>query len=154
MSKRKTSTTSKVDPEIQAETEGLKYSKEAAAEMFAAADVSRVYGRPVKHEGTTIIPAAEVLWAGGFGAGSDYYKSPEREEEDSLSGSGEGSGGGGRTLARPVAVIIASEEGVRVEPILDPTKILLAAFTAGGFMAAMAYRMMSPRKALRKIDKS
>lgn len=152
MTKRKTEGSPKKVDAGKQENISLEYSQQAAADMFATADVSRVYGKPIKHEGTTIIPAAEVLWAGGFAAGSGFGESPVGEDHEVSSGASGGSGGGGRTLARPVAVIIASEEGVRVEPIIDPTKIFMAALTAGGFMAAMAFRMMSPRRALRKLE--
>jgi uncharacterized spore protein YtfJ len=67
-------------------------------------------------------------------------------------GEGTGGGGGGRSFARPVAVIIASPDGVRVEPVVDVTKIALAAFTAGAFMVGMFLRMFSPRKALKDLN--
>ncbi len=47
-------------------------------------------------------------------------------------GSGGGGGGGGSTLARPVAAISIGPDGVHVEPIVDPTKIAIAMFTAVG----------------------
>jgi uncharacterized spore protein YtfJ len=56
--------------------------------------------------------------------------------------------GGGRTLSRPVAVIIASPEGVRVEPIADRTKVIMAAITAAGFVASMLFRMTRGPKSL------
>ena len=49
-------------------------------------------------------------------------------------------------LSRPVAVIIAAPEGVRVEPVVDATKIGLAALTAAGFMFGMWMRMARPRR--------
>jgi uncharacterized spore protein YtfJ len=152
MTKRKTEgSTRSVDAVVQ-EGATLSYSQKIAEDMFAVADVSKVYGRPIKHEGTMIVPAAEVLWAGGYGAGSGFGEGgPLKEEDDFDRRDFEGTGGGGHTFARPVAVIIASEDGVRVEPVIDPTKIFMAALTAGGFMAAMAFRMMSPRKALRGL---
>jgi len=48
-------------------------------------------------------------------------------------------------FSRPVAVIIAAPEGVRVEPVVDVTKIGLAALTAAGFMFGMWMRMARPR---------
>jgi uncharacterized spore protein YtfJ len=57
---------------------------------------------------------------------------------------GMGGGGGGRVFSRPVAVIVASPEGVRIEPVVDPTKIVLAALTTVGFMAGMFARMFKP----------
>jgi hypothetical protein len=47
-----------------------------------------------------------------------------------------------------VAVVIASPEGVRVEPVFDITKIALAGLTALGFMVGMMFRMSSRRRAL------
>jgi hypothetical protein len=57
-----------------------------------------------------------------------------------------GGGGGGRTLARPVAIIIMDAEGVRVEPVVDPTKIALAALTTAGFMTATLFGFFRPRR--------
>jgi hypothetical protein len=51
-----------------------------------------------------------------------------------------------------VAVVVASAEGVRVEPVLDVTKIALAALTAMGFMVGMMFRMSSRRHALPAIE--
>jgi len=62
-------------------------------------------------------------------------------EAENTGGSGGGGGGGGRVLARPVAAIIMSPTSVRVEPIVDVTKIALAVFTTLGFMTAMLTRM-------------
>ena len=141
----------KVDSVNKQEAASLAFSRKTVSDMFATADVTRVYGKPIKHENVVIIPAAEVLWAGGFGAVSGLGEGPVQEGEEFGVGGGLGSGGGGRSLARPVAVIISTEEGVRVEPVPDPTKVLMAALTAAGFMAAMALRMISSRRALRKL---
>jgi uncharacterized spore protein YtfJ len=107
--------------------------------FLSAADVEAVYGSPVSQGEHTVIPAAEVLSLVGFGLGSGGGS--QGAAENDTTGSGSGGGGGGRMLARPVAAIIISPEGVRVEPIVDVTKIALAAFTALGFMAALFNRM-------------
>lgn len=113
-----------------------------------AASVEAAYGEPVVSGDATIIPTAEVLAVMGFGVGSGYGSSPQEEEGQKPSaGGGSGGGGGGRVLSRPVAVIVASDEGVRVEPVVDVTKIALAALTAGGFMFTMLARMLrGPRE--------
>jgi uncharacterized spore protein YtfJ len=67
-------------------------------------------------------------------------------------GKGSGGGGGGRILSRPVAVVIASPEGIRVEPVLDITKIALAGLTAMGFMVGMMFRMSRRHHALPAIE--
>jgi uncharacterized spore protein YtfJ len=70
---------------------------------------------------------------------------PDDPEGAVPEGEGFGGGGGGRVFSRPVAVIIAAPEGVRVEPVVDVTKIGLAALTAAGFMFGMWMRMTRPR---------
>lgn len=116
-----------------------------------------VYGQPIEHNGRLLIPASEVLVGLGFGlgsgAGSDVKDGAQEaggtRTEDQ--GAGGGGGGGGRTLSRPVAVVVSSESGVRVEPVVDVTKLGMAALTAIGFMAAAWLRFISPRRALREL---
>jgi uncharacterized spore protein YtfJ len=112
--------------------------------LFAGANVKNVYGRPVQQGDTTIISAAEVIVAGGFGVGYGTGVRPEESKAEGglESGGGGGGGGGGTSQARPVAVINASPEGVRVEPVVDLTKIGLAVITAWGFMLSQVLKMM------------
>jgi uncharacterized spore protein YtfJ len=112
--------------------------------LLEAADVSKVYGEPVLHGETLLIPAAEVVAIAGFGMGSGGGVAFERQGRRSR-GSGGGGGGGGKTLARSVAVIVASSEGVEIKPVLDFTKIALAALTAAGFVMASWKGMKNPR---------
>ena len=121
-------------------------------EFLATADVSVVYGEPIQHEDTLIIPTAEVLAGLGFGFGSGSGNSPEGTDQKPAEGSGFGGGGGGRILSRPVAVVVASPEGVRVEPVIDITKIALAGLTALGFMVGMMFRMTSRRRSFPEIE--
>lgn len=116
--------------------------------LLETASVERVYGVPVEVGATKIIPAAENLVVMGFGAASGSFSSEmtadeENQPEDDSSGEGLGGGaaGGGRTLSRPVAIVIASPDGVRVEPVADRTKVIMAAITAAGFVAGMFFRM-------------
>ena len=107
--------------------------------FLGAADVKAVYGPPVSQGESVVIPTAEVLSLVGFGLGSGGGSQGTAENPNM--GSGGGGGGGGRVLARPVAAIVISPTGVRVEPIVDVTKIALAVFTTLGFMAALLTRM-------------
>jgi uncharacterized spore protein YtfJ len=107
--------------------------------FLSAANVEAVYGPPISQGENIVIPAAEVLSIIGFGLGSGGGS--QGATEDVNTGSGGGGGGGGRVLARPVAAIVISPTGVRVEPIVDVTKIVLAVFTTLGFMVAMFTRM-------------
>ncbi len=122
--------------------------KETMDNFLSAASVTAVYGDPVQSGDSLIIPAAEIISGLGFGMGSgvgnNTMKSEEGEPTQNTGGGG-GGGGGGRVLSRPVAVIIASPDGVRVEPVVDVTKVALAALTAGGFILGMLLRMLRGR---------
>jgi len=144
--------------ELLKEEDALDIIQDTLGEFLQSASVEAVYGVPIQDGDTLIIPAAEVLTVMGFGVGSGrgtgYAKESDSEEEQSdevSEGSGSGGGGGGRVLARPAAVIISTPEGVRVEPVVDVTKLGLAALTAAGFMVGMLLRMMNPRNALKDI---
>ena len=136
------------NPPVEA---GLEMYQDTMEEFLAAADVRVVYGEPIEHDDTMIIPTAEVLCGLGFGVGSGTGTSAENPDKPSQ-GSGSGGGGGGRILSRPVAVVVASPEGVRVEPVVDITKIALAGLTALGFMVGMMFRMSSRRHALPSLE--
>jgi uncharacterized spore protein YtfJ len=125
------------DMEIDDPGKAIDMVQSSMENFIAVADVKRVYGQPVQHGETIIIPAAEVVAGMGFGAGYGAGG------PDDTNGVGGGGGGGGKALARPVAVVIADDEGVRVEPVVDPTKIALAAFTAAGFILSTLFKMVS-----------
>lgn len=116
--------------------------------FLATADVDSAFGEPIEHEGRQIIPASEVLVGMGFGLGYGAGSEGNTEASDKPleQGEGGGGGGGGRTLSRPVAVIVADEAGVRVEPVVDITKLGLTALTALGAVAMAASRMMKQSK--------
>jgi uncharacterized spore protein YtfJ len=115
--------------------------------FIESASVDKVFGQPVEVGETKIVPTSENLVVLGFGAGMGFGRGDFEDEESSSGGQGTGEGGGGggggggRTLSRPVAVVIASPAGVRVEPVVDRTKIVMAALTAAGFVAGMFFRM-------------
>ncbi len=104
--------------------------------FLETADVTKAFGEPVEAEGHTIIPAAEVVSGMGFGSGYGG---------DAKGDGGGGGGGGGHSFSRPVAVIIASPGGVRMEPVVDATKIALAFFTTIGFVFGTAMKMKKGR---------
>ena len=116
-------------------TSSLEMTRDMMEQFIAVASVEAVYGEPIQSGDTLIIPTAEVVSFMGFGLGDSGKQN-----------AGAGGGGGGQTHSRPVAVIIAGPEGIRVEPVVDVTKIALAMFTAAGFMAATLMRMMNPRR--------
>ena len=110
-------------------------------------DVTRpeaVFAPPVTVGGRTVISAAELLVGMGIGGGGGPSPATEgqAEGENAGMGMGMGAGGGGYAQSRPVAVIIIDGDGVRVEPVVDVTKLGLAAITVLGSMFFFLARMM------------
>ncbi|MBI5879042.1 MAG: hypothetical protein HZB53_15450 [Chloroflexi bacterium] len=116
------------------------------------ARVEAVYGEPVVSGDTIVIPAAELFSVVGVGVGGGAGPSSADGGAQEHTGYGSGGGGGGRVLARPVAAIVIRPDGVAVQPIVDVTKIGLAALTAIGFMAGMMATMGNRRHAMRAIQ--
>jgi uncharacterized spore protein YtfJ len=156
-----------IPDDIQGEDEAVEIVGDTMDSLLATADVDCVYGAPIEKNGAVVIPAAEVLAMAAFGVGYGYGSvsgkqtgsccegcaeeeqedEDEGEEEAPLANSGGGGGGGGKTFSRPVAVVVISPEGqVSVQPVVDPTKIVLAALTAGGFMVATLLSLFRPRR--------
>ena len=142
-----------ISDDITSPAQAIDAVQNTLAQFLDTANVNRVYGAPIRRGDVTIIPTAEVLVGLGFGAGAGSGTSPEQEGDGTgvSGGSGGGGGGGGRTLSRPAAVIIISPDGVRVEPVVDTTKVALAAITAGGFMLATLLSFFSPKKAAQQL---
>lgn len=132
--------------EVGSSTQAIEMVSDTLERFLDTADVKHVYGEPIQHGDTVVIPTAEVLTGLGFGAG---YGTGVGEAGEG--GGGGGGGGGGRTLSRPVAVIVVTPESVRVQEVVDPTKIALAALTAAGFMMGMLMRMISPKRAMKEL---
>lgn len=139
---------------IPEEETSIQAVQDTLESFLEAASIDVVYGEPVENAGQLIIPTAEVIAGLGFGMGYGYGSGESPDDEEGRmtgSGAGGGGGGGGKIISRPVAVVISSSEGVRVEPVVDATKIAIAALTAFGFMAAMVMRMLQPEKALKEM---
>jgi len=112
--------------------------------FLSTASAEAVYHEPIKHGNTLIIPAAEIVSVMGFGVGGG-----ETSETGADSGGG---GGGGNVFSRPVAVIVSSPEGVRVEPVFDLTKIALAGMTTGVLILGMLGRLWSLSKKIQDVQ--
>lgn len=108
--------------------------------LFDVARPEAVFAPPVTVDGRTVIRAAEVLVGMGIGGGGG--SSPASEGQADGENAGMGAGGGGYAQSRPVAVIIIDGDGVRVEPVVDATKLGLAAITVLGSMFFFLARMM------------
>jgi uncharacterized spore protein YtfJ len=95
--------------------------------LASTARADTIFGEPVERGDFTVIPCSEVAVGMGMGSGSGPVDAQGNK-------TGSGSGGGGGATGRPIAAIVISKDGVRVEPILDFTKIVLAAFSTGAFL--------------------
>jgi uncharacterized spore protein YtfJ len=138
--------------------ENQEQAAEVVERLFAVARPGAVYGEPVTVGEHTVITASEVKVGMGFGYGSgggvglkpaegEAASEDEAQDEGDGVGFGTGGGGGGVSGGRPVAVINIGPGGVRVEPVVDVTKIALAFFTTFGSMFFMLSKM---RKASKK----
>ncbi len=109
-----------------------------AQKIFSAAQPGAVFGEPVVQGAYTVITASEVKAGGGFGFGRGFGPAAARAAPGEAGqppapetlGGGGGGGGGGWSAGRPVAIVVISPEGVRVRPIVDVTKLLIAAVSA------------------------
>lgn len=118
-------------------------ANELMGKLFEVTRPESVYSPPVTQGDYTVITASEVTAGIGYGYGGGGGGSDKEMEQNSGfdGGLGLGGGGGGGTSARPVAVIEIGPHGVRVEPVVDATKISLAFFTALGSMALLFGKM-------------
>ena len=119
-----------------------KSANELIGKLFDVTRPEAVFSQPLTVGEHTIITASEYTAGMGVGYGSGGGVGPTTSDETGEPiGYGGGGGGGGATMARPVATIIVSPSGVRVELIVDATKIAITMFTALGAMA-VAFRKM------------
>ncbi len=94
--------------------------------ITSAAQPNVAFSQPLEASGYTVITASEVISSGGFGIGADAQ------------GQG-GGGGGGFSMSRPVATIVIGPEGVKIRPVVDVSKLAVAAITAwAGMIVALA----------------
>ena len=94
-------------------------------DVQSKATVRTVFGDPMEVHGRTIIPVAKVRF--GFGMGMGRGKDKDDERHDDGRPHATGGGGGGGAVIRPLAVIEISEGRTKVTPIVDMTRLSLAA---------------------------
>ena len=117
-------------------------TEQALSKLVITASADAVFGEPVANGDTTVIPCSEVAIGLGMGSGGG-----PKDENGNPTGSGSGGGGGAR--GRPVAAIVITQDGVRVEPIFDITKIVLASLTTGTFILLWIGRLFLMKRSSR-----
>jgi len=127
---------------------GLGRAERIMERIFSPTRHGAVFGEPVKSGEYTLITASEVSGGGGFGLGEGWSGQPGSDGNAGAQNTtgtaggagpsgGSGGGGGGGALGRPVAVIVIGPQGVKVEPIVDVTKIALQALKMWGRVTAI-----------------
>ena len=122
--------------------------------LSKAARPEAVFAKPQTIGERTLITTSEVFLGLGMGMGVGYGSGGQAESEAEAEepaaegtpekgfGGGGGGGGGGGANARPVAVIVVEPDEVRVEPIVDVTKIGIAAATAWAAVFIQVLRLL------------
>jgi len=110
-----------------------------------------VFGEPTTVGDHTVMTASEVFLAMGYGFGLGGGNGPKEEGASEMhsavhggempGGYGGGGGGGGSSKGRPVAVVTLGPMGIRVEPVLDLTKVGLAFLMVLGSFFVMMSKM-------------
>jgi uncharacterized spore protein YtfJ len=120
----------------------LDTTAEVMNKLIGVAKAESVFCTPIEHGNTIIIPCCEVATGGGMGIGGG----PGQTEKEKKQSTGWGMGTGGGSNARPIALIVLSPEGVEVKPIVDATKVALAALTTVTFTMLWLMRSGSRRQ--------
>jgi len=124
--------------------------------MFDSVRSEAVFGSPIERQGATLIPCSEVVMGFGMGGGSGFGPVTTGQSEratrpdDGATGGGSGIGGGGGAQGRPVAVVVVSAGDVRVLPVLDMTKFMLAVLTTVGFVTFWLSQTLARSRASRR----
>ncbi|HLZ68772.1 MAG TPA: hypothetical protein VKV26_02570 [Dehalococcoidia bacterium] len=99
-----------------------------AGALAAAARPEAAVGQAIAAHGFTAVPLLETMFGGGYGIGLGGGTGPRPDGAPGSSGGGGGGGGGGRS--RAVAIVVVGPDGVQVRPVVDVTKLGLAAIAA------------------------
>jgi uncharacterized spore protein YtfJ len=110
--------------------------------LFRVAEPGAVYSEPIVAGERIVVVTSELSMGVGAGVGFGHSIEPASAESSAAGATtpehkdetGGGGGGGGFSFGRPVAAVIIEPAGVRVEPIVDPTKLGIAFFTTVGAM--------------------
>ncbi|HEY4691656.1 MAG TPA: spore germination protein GerW family protein [Anaerolineae bacterium] len=111
------------------------------------ASVDGVFGTPIEAEGKTVIPIASAVYGFGMGGGLNEKTTPDEAGAESTENMGGGAGSG--YLIRPMAMAVVDKDGVRIEPIVNSERIVLAGMLTGAWVlfwiAAVALRLARRR---------
>ncbi len=108
--------------------------------------IRHVYGEPVQHGDTTVIPVAQVAYGfgagGGRGPGSRTTTPDERPSDDNGRPEAQGAGGGGGVRMTPVGALEIGPQGtrfVRVSPLGPVFGAAVLGIAAGWLLARLRH---------------
>ncbi len=104
-------------------------------EMQAKGGVRSSFGEVIEVDGHRLIPVAAVTYGFGLGGG----QGPKREAKGGVPGGG---GGGGGMRVEPIALIEISNGAVKIQPILNVTRIAIAGMLFGAWTIFWVARMV------------
>lgn len=98
---------------------------ELSDRISKTASARAVFGEPVKSGENMIVPVARVAVRGGGGGGTG--EGPVKGDESGKLGQGTGMGLGLNIMATPVGYINVAPTGAEFVPIVDKSRVMLAA---------------------------
>lgn len=104
-------------------------------EMQTKAGVRSVFGEVIEVNGRKLIPVASVSYMFGMGGG----QGPARQEKREAPGGG---GGGGGLRVEPIAVIDITDGGFKIQPIVNVSRVMIAAILLGAWTVFWMSRTM------------
>lgn len=107
-------------------------------EMQNKAAVRTVFGEVIEVDGRRFIPVATVAYGFGMGGG----QGPTRQDKGDSPGGG---GGGGAVRVEPIAVIEITEGTLKVQPIVNVTRVAIAGLLMGAWSVFWISRAMRNR---------
>src|SRR3989454_2233789 len=128
------------DPPTDAEVEEMFLDdlQKRFEEMQGKANWKAVFGEVLEVDGRRLIPVASVQYGFGMGGGQGptgrggpRTRSPQKDGNPS--GGGYGGGGGGGVRIEPVALIDITEGRLRVEPIINVTRLAVIGLIVAGW---------------------
>jgi len=107
-------------------------------EMQGKATWKAVFGEVLEVDGRRLIPVASVQYGFGMGggqgpAGRGGSRTRSPQKDGNPSGGGSGGGGGGGVRIEPVALIDITDGRLRVEPIINVTRLAVIGLVVAGW---------------------
>ena len=124
----------------------VQHAEHLVDRLVEATKVDAVFGAPIERDGVTLITCSElgVGLGGGFGPAKPV-DAPKNAE------AAEGIGGGAVARGRPVAVIVMTHDGVKIKPIVNVTRIVLAQVAMLGIVFLLTSRVLRHNRQMQKI---